>query len=158
MADPEKKGENGNFFQPDFKPDNGWRRVKVPGRIGEQIKELAGYKGWFWYRLEFYVPRNIDTAKKYSLEFGAIDDESRVWLNGEFLGEVSAKNFPSTYWSEPRVHTARLKPGKNVLTVLVNNLNFDFGILGTPKLREKTDGFYADTPISSDDPYRYYRW
>ena len=158
MADPEKKGENSNFFQPDFKPDNGWRRVKVPGRIGEQIKELAGYKGWFWYRLEFYVPRNIDTAKKYSLEFGAIDDESRVWLNGEFLGEVSAKNFPSTYWSEPRVHTARLKPGKNVLTVLVNNLNFDFGILGTPKLREKPDGFYADTPISSDDPYRYYRW
>lgn len=160
-ADPEKTGRTQGWFRPDFKPDRNWRKVQVPGIFQAQFKELANQHGYFWYRLEFDLPKEIP-AGSHELLIGAVDDESWVWLNGEFLGETTAKTRPDDYWQVSRDFKLKpciLKPGRNVLVVLCNDIRDTGGILGTPQLKtEMRYHFYTDKPEASDDPYRYYRW
>ncbi len=161
-TDPDNKGRAAGWFQPDFKTDSSWRAVEVPGKFDAQFKDLENYDGLFWYRLDFELPAGIAPDANCMLAIGPVDDESWVWLNGKFLGELTAKTNPEDYWAAPRsfqVKGSDLRAGRNQLTVLCNDLRLGGGILGTPRLRVLPEvGFYADMPISSDDPYRYYRW
>ncbi len=162
LADPDKVGRDRKWFEPSFKPGKEWRKVPVPGCFDVHFADLASYDGLFWYRLEFDAPKNLAPDEELRLELGAIDDESWTWLNGKFLGELTVETNPKDYWTANRTYVITgkdLKPGKNVLVILVNdNLNTG-GILGTPGLQSKPKhSFYTDTPIASDDPYRYYRW
>ena len=162
LADKENVGRDKGWYKPTFKPGKEWRSTNVPGCFDVQFSDLYGYDGLFWYRLEFEAPEGIAPDDQLFLEFGAIDDESWTWLNGKFLGEVTVKTNPKDYWTANRIHQISgkdLRPGKNVLVVLVNDNFNNGGILGTPGLRSKPKhSFYTDTPIASDDPYRYFRW
>ena len=162
LADKENVGRDKGWYKPTFKPGKEWRSTNVPGCFDVQFSDLYGYDGLFWYRLEFEAPEGIAPDDQLFLDFGAIDDESWTWLNGKFLGEVTVKTNPKDYWTANRIHQISgkdLRPGKNVLVVLVNDNFNNGGILGTPGLRSKPKhSFYTDTPIASDDPYRYYRW
>jgi len=161
VADPKNEGREKGWMKPEFKPGSDWRKVLVPGNFDTQFKDLANYDGLFWYRLEFDLPKEF-AGEECELLLGAIDDESWVWLNGRFLGEVTKETNPKDYWQFPRIHRLKagdLKPGRNVLVVLCNDTFNYGGILGTPRLKVPVKhGFYTDTPIASDDPYRYYRW
>ena len=161
-ADPKGEGRAAGWFKPDFKTDKTWRPIQVPGKFDSLFPELKNYDGLFWYRVEFDLPAGIKPDADCMLTLGAIDDESWAWLNGKFVGELTQKTNPEDYWAVPRVHHVKgrdLKVGKNQLTVLCNDLRGGGGILGTPRLRVLPEvGFYADMPIASDDPYRYYRW
>ncbi len=161
LADPKDEGRNQGWMKPEFRTNSKWRSVQVPGNFDTQFADLAGYDGLFWYRLEFDLSKEL-ASKEYELLLGAIDDESWVWLNGHFLGEVTKQTNPKDYWQFPRLHLIKpevLKPGKNVLIVLCNDTFNNGGILGTPKLKiPASHGFYVDLPDASDDPYRYYRW
>ncbi len=158
--DPEKAGRKKKYYAPAFSAE-GWRSIRVPGSFESQFKALEKYDGWFWYRLEFQVPRAM-TAQETVLSLGAVDDESWIWLNGKLLGEVSRKTNPKNYWSTERICTIpphTLNVGKNTLCVLCNDLGKDGGILGTPGLRPaKPFSLYPDSPIANDDPYRYFHW
>ena len=96
------------------------------------------------------------------LLLGAIDDESWVWLNGTFLGEITRKTNPKDYWTAVRSYSLKpgvLKAGRNVLIVLCNDIFNTGGILGVPQLRFPVRWhFYADLPQSGDNPYQYFRW
>lgn len=148
-------------MNPGFLPDAKWRPVRVPGYFDSQFKELENYDGLFWYRLEFELPAGF-SAREAELSLGPVDDESWVWLNGTFLGAVTTKTQAANCWEVPRnyqVKPSLLKPGKNVLVVLCNDLAGTGGILGVPSLRiPQKYSFHTDSPIASDDPYRYYRW
>ena len=97
-----------------------------------------------------------------TLHIGAVDDESWIYLNDRFLGEITAKSHPASYWREPRffhVGPEHFRAGRNVLVIRGNDLRQTGGLTGAPWFSpdEKPD-FYTDSPIFEDHPYRYYRW
>ena len=161
-ADTEKKGRDNGWFQPEFKTGKEWRPVQVPGMFDLQFKELAGYDGLFWYRKNFDLPRPIPAGTTCTLYLGPVDDESWVWLNGKFLGELSVATNPDDFWAAERIYklpAEAFKPTGNSLVVLVNDRQQNGGILGTPSITYRPEyRLYPDTSISTDDPYRYYRW
>ena len=161
IPDPGKTGHNSGWFRSDFTPDKSWRKVSVPGTFQSQFAKLTNYHGYFWYRLEFNLPENLP-ADDYELFIGTVDDESWVWLNDNFLGEITEGNRPDDYWQFSRdfkLKPGSLKAGRNVLVVLCNDLRDTGGILGIPSLKTQNRyNFYTDKPEAADDPYRYYRW
>ena len=102
------------------------------------------------------------SMEEVTLNLGAVDDESWIWLNGLFLGEVSVKTNPENCCQVPRIcriPQAKFRTGKNVLTVLCNDLRGTGGLIGTPYLNvPKYLTLYLDEALESDDPYRYYGW
>ena len=160
-ADPKQQGRGKGWFLPEFRPGSDWRPVKVPGMFDLQFKDLLGYDGFFWYRRTFDA-KHLPEHRELTLYFGPVDDESWVWLNGEFLGEISAKSAPKNFWAAERIYkvdSSKLKPAGNVLVVLCNDRRMNGGILGAPSLSWMPEyRLYPDTPRSDDDPYRYYRW
>ena len=152
----------GDGCSPGFQPDSGWNPVRVPGNFEDQFEELKEYDGLFWYRLTFDLPEEPRPDRDYLLRLGVIDDESWVWINGRFLGELSEKTNPVDHWSLDRSYPVGgrdLKRRGNVLAVLCNDLRMKGGMLGKPELRSASAyPLYADTPQAVDDPYRYYRW
>ncbi len=160
-TDPNGQGQNAGWFKPDFRADESWRPIKVARTFESQFKDLWNYDGKFWYRLNFNLPEAWK-AGKCELNIGAVDDESWIWLNGKFLGEVSQKTHPNEYWGVDRhyeVDAKNLKAHGNVLVVLCNDLRGNGGMVGMPGIRVAPHyRFYADTPQAVDDPYRYYRW
>lgn len=159
-ADPGQTGRKEGWFDPAFKPDRSWRPVKVPGMFDLQFKDISP-TGWFWYR-KLFNAENLPENADITIYLGAVDDESWVWLNGKFLGEITVKTNPKNFWAAERIYTVRrgsLKPEGNVLTVLCNNRQMSGGILGVPSLTFLPEyRLYSDLPESGDDPYRYYRW
>ena len=144
--------------------DSSWQPINVPGTFESQRPTLADYNGVFWYRLRFSLPKGL-TRKALRLYIGPVDDESWIWLNGKFLGEVTKQTNPKDYWAFPREYA--LKPemlrwdGEDVLAVRVNDTYQTGGIMGTPLVAGRSpwlDSFYVQEPESVDDPYRYYRW
>lgn len=144
--------------------DAAWEPIAVPGMFDLLRPELAGYDGVFWYRRRFALPAGMP-ADAATLWIGAVDDESWVWLNGEFLGEVTKASRPTDHWSFPREY--RLRPGLlrtdggNVLVIRVKDLFRNGGLASTPELRLRApwlDGPCLQEPVADDNPYRYYRW
>jgi beta-galactosidase len=163
MSDLECRGDKEEWWKPGF-ADTTWKSVVVPGRNTEKFPELADKPGTFWYKLKFKVPAAMSRDNP-TLYVGGIDDESWVWLNGAFLGEMSKKTNPGHYWDCPRTYD--LKPGilnyggGNTLVVKVNNLFLKAGMLSKPKITADgpwTKSYYLQKLDPEDDPYRYFRW
>ncbi|MFA5263499.1 MAG: beta galactosidase jelly roll domain-containing protein [Opitutaceae bacterium] len=165
-ADKEGVGRDREWWKPEF-DDGGWIPANVPGSYNADIKGLDRYVGKFWYRTRFTVPEHYrQHAPK--LFIGRVDNESWVWLNGKFLGQVTKDPTAMFGNSSGIVREYKLDPGllrpdgDNVLVVLVNNnQRFTGGILSHPAI--VIDGawlhsYYLQKPESEDDPYRYYRW
>jgi hypothetical protein len=162
--DRDQVGRRQEWWQPGFDA-SGWAAIGVPGTFESQRPDLATYDGLFWYRLRFATPAGFG-GDDVTLFLGGIDDESWVWLNGEFLGEVTKATNPKDYWQFPREY--RLRPGllrpagsENVMAVLVSDTYQTGGIHGQPALRRPAPwlkSYYVQVPQAGDDPYRYYRW
>jgi hypothetical protein len=163
LVDREDKGRDGKWFAPSF-DDAAWQPIKVGATFESQRPELADYNGVFWYRLSFEVPAGLRNDDELTLHIGAIDDESMIWLNGDFLGEVNPKTNPENYWSFPRqyrLQAGQLKAGRNVVAVRVKDTYQSGGMMGRPRLFAPAiwlRSHYVQVPKSVDDPYRYYRW
>ncbi|WP_303056023.1 glycoside hydrolase family 2 TIM barrel-domain containing protein [Victivallis vadensis] len=156
--DPENSGKS-NGWQ--TAPADGWKNVKVGTPLESQFPEHADYDGLFWYRLEFDLPEACRNGE-YELRIGAVDDESWIWLNGRFTGEVTAQTHPENYWNFNRSIVLKkelLSSGKQVLTVLCNDLGGVGGMLAVPRIVPRSCRFFhVDRPEATDDPYRYYHW
>jgi hypothetical protein len=168
IEDGQKVGRVQEWWQPGFDA-SAWPAITVPGTFEAQRPALGTYDGWFWYRLRFKTPEGFggdeSTGNDVTLSLGGIDDESWVWLNGEFLGEVTKATNPKDYWQFPRQYGLKqglLRPGQeNTLVVLVNDTYQTGGIQGQPSLRRPApwlQSYYVQVPQAGDDPYRYYRW
>lgn len=162
IGDAEKRGREQGFFRAGYGISS-WRDVEVPGMFNLQFRDVPAI-GWFWYALDFEMPGHFAPGP-IALELGGIDDESWVWLNGNFLGEVSEKTHPGTYWHLSRRYDLKRSmlrfSGKNRLTILVNNLRGSGGLTGLPRLSTAPlygTGFYIQDLKPEDDPYRYYHW
>lgn len=153
-----RKGNN----LPDFRNVRNWRKVNVPGMFNQDIPELKGKNGYFWYRKSFDLAPAL-AAEPLELEIGAVDDESWIWMDGKFLGEITKKTNPKDYWNVSRKYRfapGELKPGRHEIVILCNDIFNVGGIAGSPRLFSIRDVFrmHADQAIPEDDPYRYYHW
>ena len=161
IEDLEGKLRNGTQI-PDFRSVRQWRKIRVPGMFNQEIPELRGRNGYFWYRKRFELSPEL-AAEPLELEIGAVDDESWIWLDGKFLGEVTKQTNPKDYWLAVRRHRFApgvLKPGRHELVILCNDVYHLGGISGYPRLFSTRDPFrlHVDQAIPEDDPYRYYHW
>ncbi len=95
--------------------DHDWIPIKVPGLWEQSI--LPGLDGVVWFRYEFNVPADM-TQSDVKLSLGKIDDSDITWVNGIKVGEMEQK------YDKPRIYTVYkgvLKPGRNVITVRVDD-------------------------------------
>jgi len=162
-ADPKLELKREPLSSPDFAA-TGWQTITAPGTFESQVKGLANYDGFVWYRKVFELP-NTTLAPGTKLCLGAIDDEDWTSLNGKLIGHIGQDTNPDDYWSAERAYAlpaAALRPGKNVLLVKVTDLRQTGGLvrgpLGVFEPGRWLDSYYLDTPANLDDPYRYNRW
>ena len=78
---------------PEFN-DSDWRSLNVPhdwsieGEFSSQNASGTGYLpgGIGWYRKDFILPET-DKEKHIEIQFDAVYDNSKVWINGHYLGK-----------------------------------------------------------------------
>jgi beta-glucuronidase len=106
-------GEKERWFAKDL---NDWGTVTVPGAWDCYEDALWQYQGIGWYTT-IINPDETIAGKKTEIEFGRIMYYSKVWLNGEFIGENIGGYLPFRFDV-----TKYLKQGQeNKLVVRVDN-------------------------------------
>lgn len=134
IVDPFENGISAGFFR-DEKPKSKSDRIEysfdaspvlnVPGDWNTQREQLLFYEGPVWYRRTFRYQKRPDT--RAFVYFGAANYQTRVFLNGEKLGEHEGGFTPFNFEA-----TSLLRDGENFLIVEVNNVLHADGI---PALR-----------------------
>jgi len=78
--------------------------------------DIRNHVGWVWYEREFVVPHTL-LSQRIVLRFGSATHEAKVYVNGtlviEHVGGFTPFEAEMNGW---------IKPGKNRLTVAVNNI------------------------------------
>ena len=64
--------------------DSAWQMLHAPALWEAQGHE--GYDGFGWYRKQFQAPASIK-GKQLAVEFGGVDDDDVVFINGKKVGE-----------------------------------------------------------------------
>jgi beta-glucuronidase len=82
--DSDKIGEKEKWY-------NGFQselEIAVPGSWNEQLEELGllYYVGSVWYSKKVFMPQEFYN-KRIVLRIGSADFNSKVWVNGNFIGE-----------------------------------------------------------------------
>ena len=95
----------------DFETD---KLLFVPGDWNTQRPQLYYYEGTVWYRKHFEY--SLQPGKRLFLNFGAVNYEAIVWLNGKRLGRHIGGFTPFNFEI-----TNLLKEGTNSLVVKVDN-------------------------------------
>jgi hypothetical protein len=136
QTDPGNAGVADEWFAADL-DDSGWQRVRV-GQTWEA--SIGPYDGYAWYRTRVTLPAQLPEGK-LALQFGGVDEQAWVFVNGKPIGERTVKSTGRTVgeiWEEPfAVELPRdvLRPGaENVLAVRVHDSAFAGGIYRAVKL------------------------
>lgn len=116
-------GEDAPWADPELNTA-GWGRIQAPN-----LWENEGYDrfdGIAWYRKEV-VLQEADLKGEVSLGLAKIDDSDITWVNGQEIGRtLQAYNKLRVY----PVPTGLLRPGRNVITVRVEDTGGGGGIYG----------------------------
>ena len=124
--DPEKRGESEQWFSPSQEHDT-WDTLAVPG-FWDALRDYASFDGYGWYARRFDLRR--DAAKKYALQFEAVDDHADVWVNGRHVGGHVGYGMAFTIDV-----TDALRNGENVIAVRVEDVMGPGGLMGSVTLR-----------------------
>ncbi|WP_445191630.1 sialate O-acetylesterase [Sphingomonas sp. Tas61C01] len=112
------------------------------------IPALADYNGMIWYRREIEVtPAQARGAATIAL--GAVDDADRTWVNGQGVGGSSLASQPRVY----ALPEGLLKPGRNVVTVNVDDVYAFGGMTGPAEAMRITFADGTSLPLGTD--WRY---
>jgi beta-mannosidase len=112
--DPEEKGERDGWFASGLDL-SAWKTMAVPNNFTIDDPALKSFYRPVWFRRAFVVPASF-AGKRVRLVFEAVDYFAKVWVNGELLGEHEGYFNPFSFDV-----AARLKPGENVVAVMVTN-------------------------------------
>ena len=118
-ADPEKIGENEKWFV-GFESD---LEIAVPGSWNEQLEEqgLLHYVGSVWYSKKVFIPRSFKSKRTW-LRIGSADYNSKIWIDGKFLGENNFGFLPFEFEISSLVEFGT----ESEIIILVNNeLNYE---------------------------------
>jgi beta-galactosidase/beta-glucuronidase len=114
QLDTHDQGERELWFADEY-DRSAWRSVEVPRAWDTYDESLRGYEGIAWYAVSF----NVSPAARQgisNLTFGRVMYHSRVWLNGEFLGEHIDGYLPFSFDV-----THQLRDSENHLVLRVDN-------------------------------------
>jgi beta-mannosidase len=80
-TDPGNEGIRSEFFSPAYDASL-WKPMPVPS---QWYVQGVDYHGVVWFRREIRLPESF-TSTIAELNFGAVDYEARVWVNGVYVG------------------------------------------------------------------------
>lgn len=124
-----KTGNGDGPAAPDF-DDRSWQKLDLPHDwaveqgFSKDASHSHGYKtvgrefpetSVGWYRKSFEIPVS-DKGKHISIQFDGIHRDSRVWINGFYLGNESSGYYDITYDLTPYLNYG----GNNVIAVRVD--------------------------------------
>ena len=108
-------GEKKGWYKDDFDRNN-WAKVTVPQAWDCYETALWGYEGIGWYSVTIN-PADFIPGNRTEIIFNRVLYYSKVWINGEFIGENIGGYLPFSFDV-----TKYLKPGqKNELVLRVDN-------------------------------------
>lgn len=114
QIDAHDQGEKGRWF--DVEHDrSAWKEVEVPRAWDTYDESLRGYEGAGWYSVSIPGSWNRPGMRQI-LRFGRVMYHTKVWLNGEFLGEHIDGYLPFSFDV-----TGKLSDAVNQLTLRVDN-------------------------------------
>lgn len=118
--DPGDVGVGEKWFLP-ATPLDGWKPIEIETFWGER-----GGTGPGWYRADIDIPQMPDAAGLY-LHFGAVDEELKLWIDGEYVGEL---NRGPEGWDRPFAMdvTGKIRAGRRHLALRVYNSAFAGGV------------------------------
>jgi len=122
-TDPANEGEKAKWFAPSFNASR-WKPIRVDAAWEQQ--GYKGYDGVGWYRLKFGAPADLEGRRVY-LYFAGVDEEPRVWVNGELVGERKGAQFWDDPWNVEITKAVELG-AENQLTVRVYDSSHAGGI------------------------------
>ncbi len=130
--------------------------ISVPGDWNHQFENLEWYEGTIWYRKKFSYQKS-EASNRVFIHFGAINYHSKIYLNGEKVGEHTGGFTPFQF------EITDLIQDENSVVVFVNNnrkpegvptINTDWynygGITRDVTLIETPNKFISDYLIQLD--------
>jgi len=119
------KGDQPAWAAPEFN-DTPWKTMELPGYI--ESNGLQGVDGIIWFRKEIDLTA-ADAGKEATLSLAKINDSDNTYLNGKLIGSTKLQAEKSRIYTIP---AGTLKPGKNVLTVQLEDVGGMGGVYGNP--------------------------
>lgn len=136
------------FKKNNINPDG---KISVPGYFEDQTGRY--FDGWVWYFKEFEFDAEI-YDQNLALFFEAIDDDAKVWLNDEYLGEHQGYSESFYFDIYDRIHK-----GKNFLAVLVSDHGGPGGIYKSVLIKSyRTEEDLFATEFSKKDARHSLDW
>lgn len=109
--------------------DASWKTMKVPSFFDSN--GLGNFDGIVWFRKKFTIS---DNSKDFSLSY-LVDDDDKIWVNGNYVGETKGYNVERHY----TIPSKYLKKGENVITIRVYDGSGNGGIYGEENIALKSD-------------------
>ena len=117
------KGDQPIWAASDFN-DSAWKSMNLPGYIEQN--GLDGVDGIIWFRKVIEISTD-EAGKAATLSLAKINDSDHSYLNGTLIGSTIQMAEKSRVYTIP---PGILKPGKNILTVQVEDVGGMGGIYG----------------------------
>lgn len=106
--------------------DSSWKTMALPQQMEKAGVEIDGL---IWFRITLDIPKAM-TGKKATLSLGPIDESDETWLNGAKIGATEMMYNKARIYEIP---AGRLKSGKNILAIRVEDKGGRGGIYGKPE-------------------------
>jgi len=146
QPDPFGEGEKLGYHCDSFDASS-WRRTRVPSSFDAIVPELATYEGPGWYRCNVSVPADW-RGRRVALRFEGANYRTRVWVNGEFVGENPDGFLPFEF----PVH-AHLRVGeKNTIAACVDSARLPGEVPGRERGWRPFGGILREVCLTATDP------
>ncbi|NQU54752.1 MAG: DUF4982 domain-containing protein [Bacteroidetes bacterium] len=103
--------------------ETNWIPVQTPHSFNAEDTfdpEQGYYRGFAWYRKHFHIS-NLEKGRILKIHFGAIGNESEIWVNEKFMGKFT------TGYTPIEIDITEVVNWKieNIIAIRVNNLHND---------------------------------
>lgn len=136
-------------FKPDFE-DTTWKSMFINYKSVWERKGLPDMNGSVLFRKTIEIPPSWK-GEKLTVNFGRIKDQDFTYFNGQLIGSKDESNVNRTYLIPGQL----VKPGKNVIAVLINNYvstgGFNAVRTGSKKMYITPGSFGADSIFIEGD-------
>jgi len=106
--------------------DSAWKTMELPGYI--ESNGLQGVDGIIWFRREIEITP-VEAGKEATLFLAKVNDSDNTFINGKLVGSTKLQAEKSRIYP---IAAGILKPGKNVLTVQMEDVGGMGGVYGDP--------------------------
>ena len=106
--------------------DAAWKTMELPGYI--ESNGLQGVDGIVWFRKEINLTA-AEAKQKSTLYLAKINDSDSTYINGELIGSTKLQAEKSRVYP---IAAGLLKPGKNIITVRIEDIGGMGGVYGNP--------------------------